>query len=116
MKEFDRFWQAYPKRNGKKVGKNECGVWFAKFKPPTDMVDRMVSWLEIDSRNRVKSKDFYASLPDPIRFLKRVMWEDDIEPIRAAGSVSDICKTEGCPNKWVSNGLCGECLKIERGY
>lgn len=116
MTNFERFWQAYPKRNGKKVGRNECGIWFVKFKPSTDMVSRMIAWLEIDSRNRVKSKDFYASLPDPIRFLKRVMWEDDIEELKLKGKVSDVCRTEGCDNKWVSGYLCTKCLRIERGY
>ncbi len=115
MTDFERFWQAYPKRNGKKVGKHECGIWFARFKPSSDMVDKMVAWLEIDKNNhRADSKEFYASLPDPIRFLKRVMWDDDIELIKSETKTKTklwpirgkFCSKYGCgmPAVWISQG------------
>jgi hypothetical protein len=116
MKNFDRFWALYPKRNGKKVGKYPCELWFEAKKPDQETVDKMLGWLKIDNGNRtVMHKKFYANLPDPIRFLKNRMWEDDIEKVAGVGS-SDICRTEGCNNKWTSNYLCPECLKTERGY
>jgi len=110
MKAFDRFWALYPRRNGKKVGKYPCELWFEAKKPNEAEVEQIMEWLKIDNHNRKSSKEFYAHLPDPIRFLRMRMWRDDIEKIKTKGFVSDICKTEGCLNKWVSNYLCRPCL------
>ena len=116
---FNIFWQKYPRRNGKKIGKKLCREWFELHKSAD--VDAMVAWLEVDNGNREHAqKVFYASLPDPIRFLTREMWEDDIEPIRKKGQRTDICHTPDCEDKWIATyenrGYCRKCLKELRGY
>ncbi len=79
---FDEFWHAYPKRNGKKLGRKICWAWFKKEMPSLQTVTSMLEWLEIDNKNRAhfdRQGEFYSNLPDPIRFLKNWTWEDDIE-------------------------------------
>jgi hypothetical protein len=116
--DFDLFWAAYPRRNGKKVGKHDCRVWFLKNNPP---LDKILEWIKTDSANRslaTEKKMFYANLPDPIRFLKRAMWEDDIEPI--AKKRSDTCHSTDCDRPWSgtfeNRQYCTPCLKELRGY
>lgn len=71
---FEDFWKAYPKRNGKKVGRKECLEYFKSFANG----DREL--VIIAAQNYAKSKDAkdgYAR--DPIRFLKKDFWKDWIE-------------------------------------
>ncbi len=112
MTNFNKFWQAYPKRNNKKVGKYPCSLWFKAEKPTGDEVQRMVDWLTVDNGNRAKSqKKFYAELPDPIRFLKNRMWEDPIDSIVAKKKQADTCCL--CPAPWTTEigrkKYCGQC-------
>lgn len=91
---FKRFWDAYPKRNGKKKGKYPCGLWFKAYTPNPETVQGMIDWLTTDKANRRylgKKGKFYASLPDPIRFLKDKMWEDGIESV-VKKKKEDICQ------------------------
>lgn len=95
---FDIFWKAYPKRNGKKVGKYPCSLWFEAKKPSEEEVAQMISWLTTDNGNRLASqKKFYAELPDPIRFLKNRMWEDDIDSIVVKPVMKRRCTKCGQP-------------------
>lgn len=68
--EFDQFWTAYPKRDGRKRGKQATfGEW--KKLPAKDRQDV------------VKAAQNYASeefIRDPERFLKKGFWRDFIEP------------------------------------
>jgi len=67
---FQTFWEAYPLRNGKRVGKADAVKAFAKIKP-TDRGDLMLA---------VKS---YAATcgdfaKDPVRFLRNDFWRDHL--------------------------------------
>ncbi|HBJ34277.1 MAG TPA: hypothetical protein DDZ51_05830 [Planctomycetaceae bacterium] len=67
---FQTFWEAYPLRNGKRVGKADASKAFAKIKP-TDHADLMLA---------VKS---YAATcgdfaKDPVRFLRNDFWRDHL--------------------------------------
>ena len=84
---FACFWEAYPKRNGKRVGKKDCQEWWLKVKPNVEMFTGMIAWLRIDGQCRVAAQVnnvFYAAPKDPIRWLKGYGWEDDI------GGVGDV--------------------------
>lgn len=94
------FWKLYPKRNGKKIGKTDCRLWFEKHRPSPEIFSAICAWLKIWVANDEicrRKKEFHASLPDPIRFLKRVMWEDDIEPLRGKKK-GKSCSLFGCDN------------------
>lgn len=120
MTPFDKFWQVYPKRNGKKVGKHDCRVWFLKHNPTDAVINRMVTWLDIDNGNRdVCQKKFYANLPDPIRFLKRRMWEDDIEALtKKLVNTCAHCSTEDVVARYENKWHCASkaCKISVRGY
>lgn len=78
---FDRFWQAYPARNKKKVGKYPCQLWFKAYTPSVETASAMIDWIEQDKANRASVEaegGFYAPPKDPIRFLKDRAWLDDI--------------------------------------
>jgi hypothetical protein len=73
---FKKFWEIYPKRNGKKVGKKETWEYFKDKIKEEDLENLMVA-----TRNYANSKiakDNYAK--DPVRFLKKDYWRDWIEP------------------------------------
>lgn len=75
MKRFEEFWELYPKRDGKKVGKAEAKKYFvAKIK------DEEFLLMMQAVRNYASSKgcrDGYAK--DAIRFLRQDFWKDWIE-------------------------------------
>jgi hypothetical protein len=82
MTNIDRFWKAYPKRNGRKIGKKDCTAWFVQNKPSPQTVEDMLKWIKVDIANRgyfEKTKGFYAPPKDPIRFLRGRQWEDDLD-------------------------------------
>lgn len=68
---FLKFWEYYPKRNGKKVGKQTAGRIFKKI--PAEELDRVIR----NAINYGKTTD----LPkDPERFLKNDFWKDWDQP------------------------------------
>ena len=72
---FDQFWNLYPKRNGKKIGKALSKGKFLKLKN-TDLPNIIVA-----TENYVESKQVkegYAK--DPERFFKNDFWKEWIEP------------------------------------
>lgn len=72
---FNEFWTAYPKRNGKVIGKTECYT-----KAKSIKAEERSSFVQ-SVKNYASSKqaiDGYAK--DPIRFFK--IWQDWIEPER----------------------------------
>jgi len=72
---FNKFWELYPKRNGKVVGKKECKDYFKNIKQE-DFPDLLKATGNYAGSS--KAKDGYAK--DPIRFLKKEFWTDWLEP------------------------------------
>ena len=72
---FEKFWNLYPKRNGKKLGKAICFDWWKK-KSGNDC-DNILTAVN-NYANSETSKTGYAR--DPIRFLKADWWKEWIEP------------------------------------
>ena len=84
MEQFDIVWQAYPKRGGKKVGKQAACKQWAKIKPNAKIVTDMLKWLRIDKANRQKQLGvgtFYAPLKDMHRWLRGREWKDPIDDL-----------------------------------
>jgi len=70
---YERFWKAYPKRNGRKVGKFDAfKVW-----KTMSADDKRAAFTEIEKRNRQQSHGKY--IKDALRYLKGRGWEDDVE-------------------------------------
>jgi hypothetical protein len=75
-KEFNHFWELYPTRNGKKIGRRECFEFFLKNFPQAEIPSLFIATQYYAQSKTVK--DGYAK--DPIRFLKKDFWKDWIEP------------------------------------
>jgi hypothetical protein len=71
----EKFWELYPKRNGKKLGKGDC----------FDFIDNKI--VEEDFQTLLRSTTNYAEssyaksnyAKDPIRFLQKDFWREWIE-------------------------------------
>jgi len=77
---FDRFWAAYPARNGRKTTKADCIKWFKTNKPTQEDIDGMVHWLQMDAKSRetLRTQNKFCPEPkDPIRFLRAEQWIHD---------------------------------------
>jgi hypothetical protein len=72
---FDQFWQAYPKRNGKRLGKGPAHVLFGKLSNAEQALAVQAATHYAVSR---QAKDGYAR--DPVRFLRASWWRDWLEP------------------------------------
>ena len=104
MTNFERFWKAYPKRNGKKPGKDFCSLWFEAKKPTTETVDATIDWIRVDIANREwcerqRPSKFYALPPDPKRFLKEGYWKGGIDSLGVKPLSRRKCRTCGEPAK-----------------
>lgn len=72
---FDEFWEAYPKRNGKRIGKEKARELFNKLLPDDQKLCILAA------RNygaSMRAKEGF--IRDPERFLKADYWREWIEP------------------------------------
>lgn len=75
-RKFEIFWETYPARRGKKVGKKTAFYHFQKI--PLESIDRVIA--------NAKNYGVGNELPkDPERFLKNDFWMDWDEPQSAGG-------------------------------
>lgn len=70
---FDAFWQAYPK----KVGKKSCVDWWEKHKPDADLTQTILDAIQAHIRGDLWQRGF---IKDPIRWLKEERWNDEVAP------------------------------------
>lgn len=72
--EFEQFWKAYPKRNGKKQGKFPAFKSFLKIKTP---LETLLAALELHKRSQQWADGY---IPDAVTWLNQRRWEDEIDP------------------------------------
>lgn len=100
---FDKFWQAYPRKEGKKRAQEA----FARIKPDDALLDRMLAALERAKASSQWRKDNGEYIPHPATWLNGRRWEDE-PPDKLAGSAEQdalfgmprISPATGLPN-WV---------------
>lgn len=71
---FERFWQAYPKRNGRKVGKRPANNQWIKLTAD----ERRAAFADVEKRNRQQGWGKY--IRDAQRYLRDHGWEDEWSP------------------------------------
>lgn len=71
---YERFWEAYPKRNGRKVGKKPAFAQWNKL--TTDQ--KRAAFSDVEKRNRQGTWGKY--IRDAARYLRDYGWEDEIAP------------------------------------
>ena len=86
--EFEKFWKAYPDRNGQKKEKKKAIEEWNKLKPDAELQFVILKAIEKDkaARKQAKSrKEFYSAPKDAFRWLRDTCWIDDVEDVTAAG-------------------------------
>ena len=74
MQLFDKFWEIYPSRNGRKVTKKES---LQCFKEQFKSESKIALLLQATENYSKSCKEGFAK--DPIRFLKKDFWRDWLE-------------------------------------
>jgi len=90
---FNAFWELYPKKTTKKETKEYC----TKMQLDGDLDRRILTALErqITAKAAIRqSGQFTPEFPDPIRWLKKERWEDEITEASNGDSPSGISDTE----------------------
>ena len=72
---FLEFWEAYPK----KLNKSKTEEWFIKNKPDNDLLNEMLTKLEMFKQSESWLKDDGKFIPYPTTWLNQKRWEDEIE-------------------------------------
>lgn len=83
---FDTFWDIYPSRNGKKLYKQNTQDYFLKIKP-SDISLVIQATKNYASSEMIKKG---IGIKDPIRFLKKEVWREWIEPEQPRNNLSGL--------------------------
>lgn len=83
---FAHFWEAYPKRDGKRIGKAEALAFWRKM--PYD--DRKAAWRGACNLSRAVAAGGRHGIKDPIRFLRHRAFDDWQEPAPAGTSRPNV--------------------------
>ena len=75
MTDFDRFWEAYPK----KVGKEAARRAFEKVKEPVDL---LINAIEKQRQSEQWMKEDGRFIPNPATWLNQGRWEDEVKPAK----------------------------------
>ena len=73
---FDRFWSAYPRKEGKRDARK---AW-DKLAPDLELCRVMASALEAQKRSAQWTKDGGEYIPYPAKWLRGRRWEDEVTP------------------------------------
>ena len=71
---FEMFWEAYPK----KISKGNAEKWFAKNQPNEELVNLMISKIEILKKTKQWLSNDGQYIPYPTSWLNAKGWEDEI--------------------------------------
>jgi len=85
LKNFDEFWQVYPRRNGVRVGKVATLALFKKI-PEADWLDVTLAAINYSDSKQVT--DGFAR--DPERFLKKDYWRDWVEKPKVESRYAEV--------------------------
>ena len=77
---FDRFWTAYPRKEGKPKAK----AVFDKLKPDDELLQRMLDSIERWKRTDQWQEDGGRYIPHPSTWLNQRRWEDEPMPAKKA--------------------------------
>lgn len=70
---FEAFWDAYPK----KVGKKSCAAWWAKRRPSAELTQTILDSVEAHKHGDQWQRNF---IKEPIRWLQEERWNDEVPP------------------------------------
>jgi hypothetical protein len=109
---FDAFWEAYPK----KVGKKSCQVWWGKRRPSAELTQTILDSIEAHKHGDQWQRNF---VKDPIRWLQEERWTDEIPttpiPSMARSPAVQAIPTDGRPTGRTDGMISTEVLNWSRG-
>ena len=73
-KKFEQFWKAYPK----KVGKGAARKSFEKIKPSDELLQKILSAVEQQSKSEQWLKEGGRYIPNPSTWLNQERWDDEL--------------------------------------
>jgi hypothetical protein len=82
--QFESFWSTYPRKEGKGAARS----WWAKKKPPAELVDLMLASIDGWKRSLQWQRDNGQYVPMPATWLNQSRWEDDIPSPATAADLS----------------------------
>lgn len=93
---FERFWNVYPK----KVGKKEAEKAFEKIKVNDELLGKMVATIEKAKASTQWQKQNGQYIPNPATWLNQGRWEDELQPASAEAQ----SRGSYTPNHYVTDG------------
>jgi len=84
--DFDRFWQAYPR----KVGKGAAAAAWKKAKPSRETVDAILEAVEQQKHSRQWLDSDGRFIPNPATWLNQARWEDEVDNGKQCGDGSPV--------------------------
>jgi len=96
--EYQAFWEAYPKRDGRKQGKKPGFAQWQKL----SVAERRAAQVDVDKRNRQGGWGKY--IRDAERYIRHRGWEDEWSPERSPAAVrrSEPPEPEYDCDKWTA--------------
>jgi uncharacterized protein YdaU (DUF1376 family) len=88
---FTEWWQVYPLRNGKRVGRKDCLNYLKGIKLQNGDRELLIKATINYSQSQQVTQGFCK---DPIRFLRKDFWRDWIEPEKPQQPLQPIGKTD----------------------
>jgi hypothetical protein len=103
--EFERFWRAYPSRNGRKNGKRAAFDLWRRI--AADDRDLLVAAAEKYAASLTAKRGFAR---DPERFLKREWWRDWVDVGESPGAAMNEREMRSAINleSWAEKMSCGD--------
>lgn len=102
---FERFWKAYPPRNGKRRGKAQAQKAWNKLKPDLPTCRRMAAALESDKQSDEWQRENGRFIPMASTWLNGRRWEDEpVEPEQPAAKTAAARQ----PKRWHREVINGE--------
>jgi hypothetical protein len=112
---FEEFWNIYPARNGKKLYKQDAQEFFLKLEP--EVIQTIIEATKNYAVSELAQKGI--GIKDPIRFLRKEVWKEWIEPEKPTGVLSGLQEyadeiMEG-EDELQRKGICGSDCEIGDG-
>ena len=95
---FEQFWQAYPK----KVGKKDALKAFERAKPTAELFSKMLEAIEIAKKSPGWQRENGRFIPNPATWLNQGRWDD--EPTTPSNAVADYSGWEDFTDLMVQGG------------
>jgi len=114
---FQRFWQSYPQRNGRRLGKKQAFEQFRKLPELDQEACCCAARIYADYCTAAPINGEFKPFPrDPIRFLRGEWWRDWLEqPVKLCGFKSAVpCQELAAPGERLCKAHGDYVRKIEQ--